>query len=67
MSNRLKELLVKQVDVIATASHYSELLSIATLRINSDVNECRRKYGIYTYAQWYGLFREYGINIDEIS
>lgn len=59
MNEKVKQFLLARLDKLPLCGHYQNVLSIATLRINPNVEQCRRLYGLYTYAQ-------HNINIDEL-
>lgn len=43
---------------LPTVSDYTKYLNIASLRYNMSLDECRDKYGLFTYKQWYELFND---------
>ena len=45
-------------DKIPTITDYKKLLDIASERFNLSINECRDKFGKYTYSEWKKLLTQ---------
>ena len=43
-------------NTIPTVADYRRYLNIASIRFNLTLDQCRDKYGLFTYKQWLELF-----------
>lgn len=55
----LKQALNKELQVLPTCEHYKQLLSLV-----GTSDECRRKVGKWTYAEWNKFIKETFIQIE---
>lgn len=52
MNKSLERFLNCKVRVLPTTGHYAELLSLACTKFGIEREEARKRYGLYTYAEW---------------